>query len=173
MPKNDLRGTLSSLVEQYGFRKVARLLGKMDPTDGGVRGTGRRVAGKRGRPRDAGTSRLRRPLSAMHYVQRLDLGMDQAHVMERAAEAFDARTFLPTLGDLRVFCEAYGIEEPRAGSRIGRIPRVFRFLVTMEPAELARILDDRMFAGPARVAPIADAILDRAGELQEAKPDRG
>lgn len=173
MATNDLRAALSSLVDQHGFRNVSRLLGKMDPANGGARGAGRRIAGERGRPRDAGASRLRGPLSAVDYVQRLDLGTEQAHVMERAAKAFDARTFLPTLGDLRVFCEAYGIEEPRAGSRIGRVPRIFRFLVTMDPPELARILDDQMFAGPARVAPIADAILDRAGELQQAKPGRG
>ena len=52
-------------------------------------------------------------------------------MLRRAAEEFEQRVFLSTLNDIRNFCEAYGIEEPRSKSRASGIPRVFKFLVTM------------------------------------------
>ena len=67
-------------------------------------------------------------------------------VRRRATEEFEQRVFLSTLNDIRNFCEAYGIEEPRSKSRASGIPRVFKFLVTMDVADVERMLDDRMFS---------------------------
>ena len=39
-----------------------------------------------------------------------------------------------------------------------KIPRVFTFLATMDSAEITKLLDESPFTGPARLAPIADAI---------------
>ena len=76
--------------------------------------------------------------------------------------------FLPTLGDIRSFCQTYGIDEPRSRSRLGGIPRVFKFLTTMEAKEVERMLDDRLFSGPAELGPIAEAIRGRARQYREA-----
>lgn len=178
MTTKELRTALGSLVERHGFRKVSRLLGEMEPADSEPRNTGKRTAERRVvggpvRPRNTGVSRRRHRPSAVSCVERLELGAERAGVVGRAAAAFDEQSFLPILGDIRVFCETYGIEEPLASSRDSRIPRIFRFLGTMNPADLERILDDRMFSGPARLAPIADAIRRRAKELREARRDRG
>ena len=172
MTRNDLRAALGSLVERHGFRKVSRLLLEMEPGDGESPMAKKRMAVEPGRTRRTGRERPQRRLSAMDYVQGLKPGAERARIMARAAEAFDMRAFLPTLGDIRAFCEAYGIKEPRANSRNGGIPRIFRFLATMDPAELQKILDDESFAGPSRLGPIADAIRSRAKELRELTPRR-
>ena len=64
-----------------------------------------------------------------------------------------------------------GIEEPRSKSRASGIPRVFKFLVTMDVADVERMLDDRMFSGPAQLGPIADAIRGKAKEYRDAAID--
>ena len=84
---------------------------------------------------------------------------------------FEQRVFLSTLNDIRNFCEAYGIEEPRSKSRASGIPRVFKFLVTMDVADVERMLDDRMFSGPAQLGPIADPIRGKAKEYRDVAID--
>ena len=96
--------------------------------------------------------------------QSLEVPAEQGAVLRRATEEFEQRGFLSTLNDIRNFCEAYGIEEPRSKSRASGIPRVFKFLVTMDVADVERMLDDRMFSGPAQLGPIADAIRGKAKE---------
>jgi hypothetical protein len=105
------------------------------------------------------------------FVQSLEVPAARAAVLRRAAEEFDQRAFLSTLNDIRNFCEAYGIEEPRSKSRASGIPRVFKFLVTMDVADVERMLDDRMFSGPAQLGPIADAIRGKAKEYRDAAID--
>ena len=107
-------------------------------------------------------------LTAVEYVAKLDMPAGRAEVIGRAAEEFERRVFLPTLGDIRSFCQTYGIDEPRSRSRSGGIPRVFKFLTTMEAEEVERMLDDRLFAGPAELGPIAEAIRGRARQYREA-----
>ena len=92
-------------------------------------------------------------------------------MLRRAAEEFEQRVFLSTLNDIRNFCEAYGIEEPRSKSRASGIPRVFKFLVTMDVADVERTLDDRMLSGPAQLGPFADAIRGKAKEYRGAAID--
>ena len=92
-------------------------------------------------------------------------------MLRRAAEEFEQRVFLSTLNDIRNFCEAYGIEEPRSKSRASGIPRVFKFLVTMDVADVERMLDDRMLSGPAQLGPVADAIRGKAKEYRDTAID--
>ena len=55
--------------------------------------------------------------------QSLEAPAERGAVYRRAAEEFEQRVFLSTLNDIRNFCEAYGIEEPRSKSRASGIPR--------------------------------------------------
>ena len=64
-----------------------------------------------------------------------------------------------------------GIEEPRSKSRASGIPRVFKFLVTMDVEDVERMLDDRMLSGPAQLGPVADAIQGKAKEFRNAAID--
>ena len=117
------------------------------------------------RMRNSG-SRNKRSVSAVDYVRGMDIPTDRAKVIARVAEEFERRTFLPTVGDVRSFCEAYGIEQPKSRARASSIPRIFKFLLTVDAAEVKSILDDRMFSGPTELGPIADAIRGRAKEIR-------
>ena len=65
----------------------------------------------------------------------------------------------------------YGIEEPRSKTRLSGMPRIFKFLGTMDAAEVKTMLDDRMFSGPAELGPIADAIRSKAREMRMGTQD--
>lgn len=158
-----LRSALEPVVQRFGFDEVAEALGELrEPKkEGQPENTATRRSGRGG----AGT---RRRLTAVEYVEKLDMPPERAEAVGRAAEEFERRVFLPTLGDIRSFCQTYGIDEPRSRSRLGGIPRVFKFLTTMEAKEVERMLDDRLFSGPAELGPIAEAIRGRARQYREA-----
>ncbi len=159
----ELRVALGAVVQRFGLDEVERALNELrEPKDGQrhgnkvTHGSGRSAAG------------TRRRLTAVEYVEKMDMPAERAEVIGRAAEEFERRVFLPTLGDIRSFCQTYGIEEPRSKSRVGGVPRVFKFLTTMEVAEVKRMLDDRLFSGPAELGPIAEAIRGKAKQYREA-----
>ena len=158
------------MVERYGFETVSRILHEMETEVAGPNPRGEREAQRRVQRKRAKQTKRRR--SAVDYVQAMEVPMEQVAVVRRAAQEFERRVFLPTLGDVRSFCEVFGIKEPRSTSRASGIPRIFKFLVTMEGADVERMLDDRVFSGPASLGPIADAIRDKAKEYREAATGR-
>ena len=104
--------------------------------------------------------RKRNPkLAALKYVAKMDLPADHKRLMEEAADRFCAKSFLPTIGDIRNFCEIYQIALPKSGSRASAIPRVFRFLAAMDTGELQTMLDNGSFSGPARLGLVSEAIM--------------
>ena len=163
MVDDDLRGALGSMVERYGMATISRILREIE-----TGGTGPKWRGKT-KSRKRIKSKSRR--SAVDFVKSMEVPAERAAVVRRAAEDFERRAFLPTLSDVRSFYEAYGIEEPKSKSRASGIPRIFKFLVTMDVADVERMLDDRMFSGPAELGPIADAIRHKAKEYREAALD--
>lgn len=165
MVKQGLCAELRSMVERYGFETVYRTLHEMKEGDVEGNASGEMNAPKRVRRKGGGLAKPRR--SAVDYVEAMELPAERAAVVKRAAEEFELRMFLPTLGDVRSFCEAYGIKEPRSKSRASGIPRVFKYLVTMEAADIEKMLDDGMFSGPVSLGPIADAIRGKAQEYRE------
>lgn len=168
MVNDDLHAALGRMVEQHGFKVVARSLREIEAKYGGQ--CSEAEAQRPSRPK-AGR-RVKQRLSAVDYVQAIEVPADQAAVIRRAAEEFERGAFLPRLGDIREFCGAFGITEPKSKSRSSEIPRIFKFLVTLEVADVEKILDERLFSGPARLGPIADAIRGRAREYHEAATDR-
>ena len=158
----ELRTALSSMIERFGFDSVFQTLRELE-TDQVKQKTRRADPPKRAR--NSGNGNKRR-VSAVEYVRTMDIPAEQAEIVGRAAEEFERRTFLPTVGDVRSFCEVYGIEEPKSKTRLSGMPRIFKFLGTMDAAEVKTMLDDRMFSGPAELGPIADAIRSRAKEMR-------
>ena len=167
MQNDDLRVKLGWMIEQHGFKAVSRVLHEIEAEYGG------RVSKTEGRRRlrPRAGRRAKQRLSAVDYVQTMAVPADRAEVVRRAAEEFERGVFLPTLGDIRGFCDTFGITEPKSKSRASGIPRIFKFLVTMDVADVGRILDERVFSGPATLGPIADAIRDKAKEYREATID--
>lgn len=154
MIDNRLGTALRSLVRRYGIRQVDRSLREIRRSEsrGEERSNQSVSADSETRARRSTKTR-----SATEYVARLDCGSELVPAMSELARRFQEKEFLPTLGDIRNFCKTYGVELA-SNSRAGSIPRVFKFLATMDRDEIQRIVDDRLFSGPARLGPIADAI---------------
>ena len=160
MTENKLDHILMSLVRQHGHAAVEQSLREIKASSRQdqrftkpeeSRSMSKRMSAtkpKKGKPKT----------TAPDYVSRMDLPSEKGPVLAKLAEDFQNKTFLPTIGDIRNFCEIYGINEPTSKSRIDAIPRIFKFLSNMAIEDVQNILDISMFSGPSRLAPIADAI---------------
>ena len=109
-------------------------------------------------PHATESAQRRSKTTSVEYVAKMELPDELQRPMFDAAERFQNKTFLPTMGDVRHFCEVHGITPPSSSSRSSAIPRVFQFLSTRNADEIEAILNGGMFSGPARLGPIADAI---------------
>lgn len=162
MPDQDLTATLGDLVRRHGLSSVLHGLAEVHPT---ISKAGKSPAA----PRRSGVSKQSK-LSAVSYVEKMTLPVDKAEVMMRAAERFESKAFLPSIGDVREFCRVHRVALGKSVSRGSAVPRVFTYLSAMDTARIAATLDGGAFSGPARLGPIADAIRDRGGG--GAVPDR-
>ena len=154
MKKASLRDTIHAMVLEYGFEQVEASLHEIGPSDTSMQGAGvsngsvvTRVATKR-KPKP----------TAPQYVAKMELSPEKGPTVTELAERFQSKSFLPTFGDIANFCRLYGINEPASKSRTNAIPRVFKFIASMEANEVQTILDEGLFSGPSRLGPIADAI---------------
>ena len=152
-----LEAKLRSIIRQYGLGKVDQSLQEIRLSDRQRKNPKRhRESPNVGMATE--TKKRRAKVTAREYVGKMELPSGKEPAMVELAERFQKKSFLPTFGDIRNFCQIYGIDEPVSRSRTSAIPRVFRFIAAMETGEVQRILDDGMFSGPSRLGPIADAI---------------
>lgn len=157
MTHTRLEHTLRSMVRQYGFEQVDQCLHEIGlPEHQSVDSKGNT------RPPDGcvalGIGNKRAKVTAPEHVAKMELPLEKEPAIVALANRFQDKSFLPTFGDIANFCQIYGIDEPASKSRASAIPRVFKFIASMEANEIQRILDDGMFSGPSRLGPIADAI---------------
>ena len=157
-PKLDDR--LRTMVRQYGLTQVQKTLREIASSENSV-----------GRSEDTGDSsgmvadspkKTRTNISAMEYVEAMQLGSEIRPALIELATRFERKSFLPTMGDIRYFCQVYRMDNPVSRSRARSFPMIFRFIASMEPREIRRIVDGKMFSGPSRLGPIADAIRARS-----------
>ena len=172
MTNRKLETTLRPIVQEYGLGSVLKTLGKIASDDTqsapplAVNGAEKSAQPKKAR-------RRRSKPNAVEHAAKMELPTDRREVVIALAERFERKDFLPTFGDIRNFCDVYGIDVPASKTRASAIPRVFKFLANeMEADEVQRILHDGMFSGPSRLGPIADAIrrngrASRASRLAE------
>ena len=170
MPAPKLKAQLRSMINQYGFQQVDQSLREIRVSD-------RQLEDSKRHKTSSNVRRVRKPrkrqtkVTAQGYVNKMELPSEKKPVMMELAKRFQEKSFLPAFGDIRNFCQIYGIDEPASKSRASAIPRVFRFLVAMETNEVQRILDNGMFSGPSQLGPIADAIR-RNGRVATQTPVR-
>lgn len=107
----------------------------------------------------AKTKPVKKKTTAPEYVAKMDLPSEKKRVMAELAKRFEEKNFLPSFRSIREFCRIYRIVEPASKSRVSALPRIFKFIATMETSKIQRILDDGLFSGPSRLGPIADAIM--------------
>lgn len=171
MTKTKLKKTLLELVLEFGFEQVGRTLREVRCSDQPVKHQERDSmrAYKTG-TKDPG--RKKPKVSAPAYVGKLKLDKDKETATLELAMRFERKDFLPTFGDIDYFCQFYGIDTPASRSRIGSIPRVFKYIASMDSGEIEKIVENRMFSGPSRLGPIADAIR-RNGRARRASSDQG
>ena len=65
----------------------------------------------------------------------MELPLEKEPAIVALANRFQDKSFLPTFGDIANFCQIYGIDEPASKSRASAIPRVFKFIASMEAKE--------------------------------------
>lgn len=160
---------LRSLVRRYGLEQVDRSLREIRLSESPDDDRNGHSGFVESEPRTRRKSVKAR--SAPEYVAKIDHASASRQAMAELAKRFQNKSFLPTFGDIRNFCQTYGIDVPASKSRASSIPRVFKFLAMMDRDEIQRIVDDRLFSGPSRLGPIADAI--RENGRAAAFHDRG
>lgn len=148
MAQRDLSDTLQGLVRLHGISAVLHSLAEIQAVPEQPSNS---LARKR-------THNARSKSSAVDYVDKMTLSQKKIEIMTRAAQRFEDGEFLSSIASIREFCQIYNIELKKSVSRASSIPRVFTFLATMDSAEITKLLDESPFTGPARLAPIADAI---------------
>lgn len=174
MANRYLDAQLRLLVEHFGDERVDRSLQRIVRSERPGQGSRHILPSSRmDAPRRARKSRPKP--TATQYVSKMALPDTHRRLLAEAAEKFEEKAFLPTVGDVRSFFELHGFTGSASGSRAHTVPRIFKFLATMNTDDLRRTLDSGMFAGPARLGPIAAAIRDVGREriLQRTSPKDG
>lgn len=148
MAQRDLTETLQGLVRRHGISSVLHSLADIQAVPDQPSHSLPRKRAHNAKSKSA----------AVDYVNKMTLSQKKSEVMMRAAQRFEEGEFLSNIASIREFCRIYNIELRKSISRVSSIPRVFTFLATMDNAEITKLLDESPFTGPARLAPIADAI---------------
>ena len=154
MTNRNLTEALLLMVKEHGLEQVQRQLDELRTLE-----QSRDEANVEFPPLATNPPRKRRPkLTATRHVTNLKLTAEKEGPIAELAKRFDSKSFLPAFGDIRHFCDIYGVDTPASRTRISAIPRVFKRIATLEAADIQRIIDEGHFSGPSRLGPIADAI---------------
>ena len=154
MTQKELRNELLTMVRVHGIEHVQKQL-----NDIRLLVRGRDSANQDSMRTPPKPIRQRRPRpTATQYVENMTIPPERAAGVAELAERFDAKTFLPSFGDIRNFCESYGVDVPASQSRANAIPRLFKQIAMLEALNVQRIIEEGHFSGPSRLGPIADAI---------------
>ena len=159
MDKKMLDDLLRAIVRHYGFTRVNLALRKLQNAGDEHafdRSSGRSVGNKQTSSR--AESKQRPKVTAPLYVEKLNVPTDVRECLVQLAQMFEDKLFLSTMKDVKDFSATYGIDVPATSSRAASIPRVFRFLSTLAAADIQQVVHSTQQSGPARLAPIADAI---------------
>ena len=160
MSDSDLRSALHRLIQDHGYSEVQRGLRELKSSDLPRKNLRHSKMGEMSSSNRATTKpkRYSSRVTAPEYVAKSEISSERRPLIDELSRRFENKSFLPTFGDVRNFFQIYGIDEPASRSRVSAIPRLFKFLATMEADEIRRILDDGMFSGPSQLGPISDAI---------------
>ena len=159
MTTQNLNEILRTIVFRYGIERVDRALHKLRKTNDERMRTLELMVSETGEmPRRTSLPEKRKKVTAQAYISKMDVSPETRTVLVNLANKFENKTFLPTLGEIRNFCALHGIDESSISSRVSAIPRIFGFLAALGMEDIQRILHSDSYAGPSRLAPIADAI---------------
>lgn len=157
MTQARLEGVLRSMVRRYGFEQVNESLQEIGNSESYPEKPNYKAISPT-KLVEAQTNKRNPRITAPQYVAKMDLPPDKMASVVELARRFAQKSFLPTTGDIANFCQIYRLDKPASKSRASAIPRIFKFIASMEGDEIQRILNEGMFSGPSRLGPIADAI---------------
>ena len=146
------------MISRHGFEQVDQSLREIGLSNRQYEKAGRSRTSTNKRETTKSRRKRTARATAAEFVANLKLPPEKSPPVAELARRFQAKSFLPTFGDVRYFCRVYGIGVPGSKSRASAIPRIFRFIGALESAEIQRIMENGMFSGPSRLGPIADAI---------------
>ena len=183
MANAKLDASVRRIVRQHGLGNVLAALAQVADGDGlkgaavaaSVNGGGKPAAPSKAsanggaKPAATRAGKPARPKpTAVAYVAKMDLPEDKRRALAELAERFDGKRFMPSFGDVWIFCQNHKIEIPASRTRASALPRVFKFLAGMDTSRLERMLHLEMYSGPSDLGPIADAIRRNGREAQAA-----
>ena len=157
MTQAKLKDALRSMIKKYGLEQVYEHLHEIQAAEPYLKQPLHQPTPSNGSHDKQKVTRKPKP-TAPQYVAKMGLPYEKEQPVAHLAGRFQEKSFLPTFGDIANFCQIYGIDVPASNSRASAIPRVFKFIASMETDDIRRILDEGMFSGPSRLGPIADAI---------------
>lgn len=154
MKKRALMQILAGLVEECGYETVRRVLEQNQP----AKPESAKVATKKNnRPKNPKSGKSRP--NAITAVESLALtGGEKKRVLERLAEKYEQKAFMPNVNHVRIFLSALGVDVSRIKSRQNATVRVFKHLAEMPQDELLEIESSGRYGPPKRLADIAEAI---------------
>ena len=125
MPRHDLTEALQALVRRHGMSSVLHGLADLQaaPDSAVPSSPAKRAGDARSKP------------SAIDYVGRMPLPPDKAQAMERAAQCFEDKSFLPGVADIREFCASIALTWASPFPERARFPGYSRFLQQWMPTK--------------------------------------
>lgn len=149
MKNKPLADELQLLIRRHGVEAVILELRRLEtepPVEQPARGNQTKARRRNGK------------VTAPEYVRKMDIDVGRRAAVFALAARFEAKSFLPSCADISNFCTIYGIEEPASKSRAAAIPRLFKYLATMDARDVDALVVNNAFSGPSQLGPLAEAI---------------
>lgn len=157
-----LKSILLPLVDEWGCANVLAAVRELEADK--RKPAGRLEPSRRGRA----PSGAQPPFAAI--LRSLDTTPDRRERLQRLAERYRARTFLPSMGDVRHFLSMHG-DFGEFRDRSAAVRRVLAVASQMGSTELDATLADESFTGPSKLGPLADAIKEVGSSQRGASTD--
>lgn len=157
MTQNNLEARLRALVLEYGFEQVHKHLHDIQTFKPDLMQSQQSLVPSNEKE-NIQTSSRKPKVTAPEYIAKMQLLPEKERTVAEIADKFQEKTFLPTFRDIEHFCEANSIDVPASRARASAVPRIFKFIASMEVDDIQNMLNEGMFSGPSRLGPIADAI---------------
>jgi len=168
MKRNQLEETLSSLVADFGHKKVQNRLDALKPHHAAPA----KYEKQRGTANTAGQLGLKpnKRRDAVMVVQSLGLNdSEKEAIIIDMAQRYEAKKFMPNVNHVRAFLESLGEDVSRVKSRQQVTASVFKKLAELDTSVLLDMQNRGLYGPPMTLGPIADAI-GRFGQSRRSHP---
>ena len=110
MTQSELNDALLLMIREHGLEQVRQNLREIELSGHSLGHDHRIERADRGAVR---SSRKRKPRpTASQYLAKIEIAPEKESSVSELAGRFDAKSFLPSFGDVAAFCQSYGIDEP-------------------------------------------------------------